>query len=249
MHITTEAIVLRERLIEDYDSVVTLLSKQRGVITAYAKGARKPRSTLRVAAEQLSYCDFVLFASRDRYSVDKAEVSRLFMGIRSDVEKLALVSYFSQLMIELAPREEPAEEYLRLLLNCLHLLDKDRRTCVLVKPVFELRLMTMAGFMPNLVGCTGCGAFTHEQMAFFPQTGEIVCGDCLPTRDPQAVRLLLEAGVLAAMRHIAYSEFDKIFNFTLPDVGLERLNELTQLYVLMQTEKKFDTLTFYLSMR
>ena len=108
----TEGIVLREQPSKDFDSILTLLTKEKGVITAYARGVRK-RGALRAATELLSCSCFVLFSNRDRYSVDKADLVRLFMGVRSDVEKLALASYFCELTMQTAPREEPAEEYLR----------------------------------------------------------------------------------------------------------------------------------------
>ena len=123
VHITTDGIVLRERAVEEYDSVLTLLTKERGVITAYARGAKKPRGVLRVPGELLSYSCFVLFENKGKYSVDKADLNSLFMGVRGDVEKLSLASYFCQLTAELAPHEEPALDYLRLLLNSLYLLE------------------------------------------------------------------------------------------------------------------------------
>lgn len=49
--------------------------------------------------------------------MDSAEADTIFFGVRQDIEKLALASYFCELCIQAIPREEPAEEYLRLLLN------------------------------------------------------------------------------------------------------------------------------------
>ena len=114
MHITTDGIVLRERAIDEFDCVLTLLTRERGIISAYARGAKKPRGTLRVPAELLSYSCFVLFSNRERYSVDKADLDTVFMGVRGDVEKLSLASYFCELTAQAAPREENADGYLRL---------------------------------------------------------------------------------------------------------------------------------------
>lgn len=248
MHITTDAIVLRERAADDFDSVLTLLTKERGVITAYARGAKKPRGSLTVSAALLSYSCFVLFSSRDRFSVDKADLTRAFMGIRGDLEKLALASYFCELTAEIAPHEQAAEEYLRLLLNSLHLLDKGLRTREFVKPVYELRLMTMAGYMPSLVACRGCSCFKAEQMFFLPQSGELLCGDCAAEHPDSATGIPLAAGVLAAMRHIIYSENGSLFGFSLAPPALEALGTICEHYVMVQVEKRFDTLDFYQSL-
>ena len=245
----TDAIVLRERAVDEFDSVLTLLTKERGVLTAYARGARKPRSSLRVSAELMSYSCFVLFCNREKYSVDKADLNRLFMGVRGDVEKLSLGSYFCQLTAEAAPHEEPAGEYLRLLLNSLYLLDSGKRTCAFVKPVYELRLLTMAGFMPNLVACAGCGAYEAERMYFLPRSSQLLCGDCAAASPETEPREPVGKGVLAAMRHILYSDAERLFGFTLPEGGLAALNRLTQQYVMVQLDRRFETLDFYLTMK
>lgn len=246
MHIMTEGIVLREQQIEDHDSVLTLLTKERGVISAYARGARK-RGASRASTELLSCSCFVLFSNRERYSVDKADLIRLFMGVRGDVERLALASYFCELAMECAPRDEAADEYLRLLLNTLHLLDRGKRSCEQLKPVYELRLMTMAGFMPDLVGCRNCRCFEAEKMYFIPLTSELLCQGC----GGEAVQghMELTKGVLAAMRHILYSENDRLFNFTLSPEGFRYLNVVTEHYVMTQLDKRFPTFSFYESVR
>ncbi|MCI9159787.1 MAG: DNA repair protein RecO [Anaerotruncus sp.] len=249
VHITTDGIVLRERAVEEYDSVLTLLTKERGVITAYARGAKKPRGVLRVPGELLSYSCFVLFENKGKYSVDKADLNSLFMGVRGDVEKLSLASYFCQLTAELAPHEEPALDYLRLLLNSLYLLDRGKRSCGFVKAVYELRLMTMAGYMPNLVACTGCGCFESDVVYFLPQSASIACGACIQNYPENQIRVPLSRTVLAAMRHILYAKSEKLFSFTAPKEQLMDLNEITQHYVMTQIEKRLETLDFYLSMQ
>lgn len=246
MHIMTDAIVLREQPIEDFDSLLTLLTKERGVISAYARGARK-RGAMRASTELLSCSCFVLFSHRERYSVDKADMNRLFMGVRGDMEKLALASYFCELTAEAAPREEDAGEYLRLLLNTLHLLDRGKRSCEELKPIYELRLMTMAGFMPDLIGCKNCRCFEAQRMYFIPLLSELLCESC--GGEHTQGHMELPRGVLAAMRHILYSESDKLFNFTLSREGFRYLNLVTERYVMTQLDKRFPTFEFYESVR
>ncbi|WP_101911136.1 DNA repair protein RecO [Marasmitruncus massiliensis] len=249
MHITTDAIVLREQSVDEFDSVLTLLTRDCGIISAYARGARKPRGTMRVSVELLSYSCFVLFCNKDKYTVDKADLNHVFMGVRADVERLSLAAYFCQLAAELAPREEEAQDYLRLLLNSLYLLDQNKRTCTFIKPVFELRLMAMAGYMPDLVACAGCGCYEAGQMFFMPLSSGILCGSCAANLPDNERRIPVSIGVLAAMRHILYAEQEKLFQFSLPQPALERLGEITQQYIMVQLDKRFDTLDFYFSIR
>ena len=121
MQITTMGVILREHDRDD-DRVLTILTEDCGVITAYARGAKKLRGRLLSGTELLCCSRFVLFKYRDRYQVDSAETERNFFGLRTDVEKLALAAYLAQLCSQLAPAEEPAGEFLRLTLNALYLL-------------------------------------------------------------------------------------------------------------------------------
>ena len=59
----------------------------------------------------------------------------------------------------------------------------------------------------------------------------------------------LSAGVLAAMRHILYAPFERLFAFTLPQQQLVYLGEVTQSYVQVQLDKRFPTLDFYLTIK
>ena len=246
MQITTYGMVLREKTIED-DRLLTILTKEYGVIFAYARGAKRLRGKLVSSTEQLCYSRFVLFKNKDRYTVDAADSDTIFFGIRQDIEKLALASYFCELFAQAAPREEPAEEYLRLLLNCLAFLDSGKRSPLFLKPVLELRLLTLAGFMPDLLGCRECGAFESPNMGFLPQTGELICGDC-QAQSEQGFAIPVSPGVLTAMRHIIYSEFEKLFRFSLEEGGLRQLSAISEKYLLYQLDLRFPTLDFYHSL-
>ena len=248
MQITTMGVILREHDRDD-DRVLTILTEDCGVITAYARGAKKLRGRLLSGTELLCCSRFVLFKYRDRYQVDSAETERNFFGLRTDVEKLALAAYLAQLCSQLAPAEEPAGEFLRLTLNALYLLETDKRPPALIKAVFELRLLSMAGYMPDLVACRHCGQYTAVTMYFLPLSGSLLCGDCLPeVRLPDnTVRLRISLGVLTAMRHIIYSEPEKVFNFTLPPEELKYLGDLCEYYTIVQLDRRLDSLDFYKS--
>ncbi len=247
MQLTTDGVVIRERNIDEDTRLITILTKEYGVISAYANGAKRLRSKLASSTELFCYSHFILFSSKGRYSVDSAETNATFFALRSDIEKLALASYFSELCLELAPEGEEAGEYLRLMLNVLHFLEQDKRSQVFLKAVFELRLLTMAGYMPNLVGCSKCMAFEDEQMYFSPMSGGLLCFDCCNGAVPAGF-ISVPKGVLTAMRHVIYADFSKLFNFALPRVALAQFSEICEKYLLAQLDKRFKTLDFYHSL-
>lgn len=242
---TTDALIIRENNnIGESDRFVTALTRDIGIVHASARGARNIKSRHSSATQLLSYSRLMLHRGRDKYIIENAEPIQVFFELRSDIGKLALAQYFCELAGVLAPQEEPAEDYLRLILNSLHLLAAGKREPRLVKSVFELRILGLAGFMPDLLACSVCGAYESDTMRFLPREGTLLCGDC-SQRDSRTGGQALFADVLAAMRHIVYSEFDKCFSFTMSDAGLTMLEKTAEVFLLAQLNRGFKTLDFY----
>ena len=247
MRSSTSAIVIKVKSVGD-DRLLTLLTKDFGVISAAARGANHPRSSLASSTELFCYGKFGLFRYRDNNTVDSAEVENSFFELRKDLTALSLATYLAELCVELAPPEEPAEEYLRLILNTLYMLSKKKRSVWLLKPLFELRLLTMAGFMPDLTACSCCGKFEAEKdMLFDIATGEICCEECYSPEDDTEKPILLPAAVLAAMRHIIYSRFEQIYNFSLPDEALYSLTRISESYLKYHIQRGYNSLDFFYS--
>lgn len=245
MQIGTKAVVLSARSMDEFDRLLVLLTEDHGLMTAYAKGARRQKGTMASATEQLSYSAFQLFSSRERTYVDRAEAETIFFGIRQDVGRLALACYFCQLCRELIPEGDTQPGYLHLMMNALTLLDRGKLPLGQLKAVFELRLLTMSGYMPDLVACAVCGELRGEGIFFSPTAGVVYCGDCLPkTGDPP---IPLAPGVFEAIRHIIYSDFAKLFAFRLPEPALSELERVSEAYLLAQVERMLPALEFYKS--
>lgn len=112
----------------------------------------------------------MLFQNRERCFADKAEANTLFFGIRGNLEKLTLATYFAQLCCELIPENEPAAEELRLMLNTLYCLERDKLPPLQLKAILELRLLTLTGYMPDLIACRECGGLPEDGVVLLSPT-------------------------------------------------------------------------------
>ncbi|MFV0497800.1 MAG: DNA repair protein RecO [Candidatus Fimivivens sp.] len=246
MQCVTHGVIIRAKSVGD-DRLLTILTSDYGVISAVARGANKPRGRLTSSTELFCYSKMVLFRYRGSNTVDSAEVEQSFFALRQNIAALSLASYIAELCCELAPPEEAAPEYLRLVLNTLHLLSKGSKSVWLLKPLFELRLMTMAGFMPDLTGCAVCGKFGEqdsEHMCFSIETGTLYCQNC---KNAEFRAESIPEGVLSAMRHIIYSPVEKLFAFSLPEDGLRILTRICESYMLYHFQKQCRSLSFFYS--
>ena len=239
--ITAPGLVIREQSVGESDRLITVLTARYGLVRAFSRGAKKTKSKKLAATALLAYSDFTVVKTRDAYSVEDALVKEVFFELRNDVEKTSLAQYFCELANEFCEEEFESEEILRLFLNALWLLKGDKKAPSFIKAVTELRLMTLSGYMPALVGCDNCGEYESEYMCFSPENGKLYCKDCSPVGNIH----YLSASVVQAMRYVSLSDFEKIFSFTLNDESLGSFCEICEFYLLNKTQRKFKTLDFY----
>lgn len=245
MNIKTDGIILRETMTGEQDRLVTVLTRSNGVIKAFVNGARNPKSKNVSSTGLLCYSDFMISKSQKGvYVIKEATAKELFFSLREDIVNLSLAQYFAELTYELSPREEDSSEFLSLILNSLYLLSTGKRDRKTIKSTIELRMLSLAGYMPSIICCENCGAFESDVMYFSPYSGELYCELCRGAQ--RLTRLSL--GTVTAMRHICFSDNDKIFNYRLPAEGLNALSGVTEKYLVYITARKYKTLDFYKTM-
>lgn len=243
MKFQTDGLIIKEQNIGESDRLVYALTKSNGVIKAFVKGAKNIKNQKCASTSLLAYSRLTIYKSRDTYIIGEARTLRIFSKLRYDVQKMCLAQYFCELAITICPREQKAEKYLSLLLNSLYLLSEDKRSADLIKPCFEMRLTSMAGYMPDLRMCRSCGEYSADTMYFLPRTGMLECLSCREKISERAVAL--NPSTLTALRHTVYADDDKLFSFALSQEGLDVLNEASERYLKYRFEKDFKTLTFY----
>lgn len=245
MQIRTTGVVIREQVISDNSRLITVLTKEMGIIKAFVNGSRSPKSKNVASTGLLCYSDFSIEKTKkDVYRIKESNAINVFFALREDILSLTLAQYFAEVLFELAPREERAEEFLNLLLNSIYLIINKKRDFKIVKAGFELRALSIAGYMPNLIACENCGLFETEIMYFRSDFADLHCQNC----KSEDKTLALNLGVVTAMRHICFSESKKMFNFSLSPKGMDSLNNVTEVYLKKMTTRRFKTLDFYKSM-
>ena len=239
---TTDALVIKEMSVGESDRLVTLFTREHGLIRAFAAGAKSVRSKKGAATSLLTYGSFTLLRKKDTYKIYEAVPIKMFFTMGGDIELLTLEQYFCELALTLAPPDGSDTELLRLILNSLHFLTAEKRFPPLIKAITEFRAAVLSGFMPDLVACGGCGKYEDDIMYFDISGGCLYCKDCLP---PEIKAVPLDRTLLSAARHIVYSEFSKLYSFSVPEESAKRLSNITGEYITLQADHRFKTLDFY----
>lgn len=246
MQVKTQGLIIREQTVGESDRLVTVLTQDEGIVRAFARRAKNLKDSKNSATGLLCYSRLNLYKGRDKYIINDAFPIEVFFGLRQDIVRLALAQYFCGLAAELVPEGVESGDYLRLVLNALHFLSTGTKSDVHLKPIVELRMLSLAGYMPDLVCCAQCGAYEAERMYFKVGRGTLYCQDCyLDNGDPCVV---LSKAALTAMRHIIYSDFERIFSFSISQGAQRELTGAAEAYTVSVLQKRPKTLDFYNSL-
>mgnify|MGYP004519861187 CR=1 FL=1 len=246
-YIVTRGIVLRETETKETDKILTVLTGERGKIPVIARGARRKGCKFAACAQTLAYSELTLYKRGDWYYLNEGSTLELFPGLRSDLERMALGFYFTELTEAVTAEGEESRELLSHLLNGLYALSVLKKPPELAKAAFELRLLCLAGYEPLADACACCGKPEPERPMLDVLQGVVLCRSC---RVPgQGLMMPLCRDALAALRHIVYGDPKRLYSFSLGEESLHRLSAAAEAFTAAQLERGFRTLDFYKSLQ
>ena len=245
MYLTIQGLVLRVTDYNDRDSLLTLLTADYGKLTVKARGLRRKNSPLTAPCQLLALGEFTLFEYKGAYTINEAHSLALFQGLRRDLQKLSLGTYFAQVAELLSQEDMPSPELLSLTLNCLHALSQLDVPELQIKAVFEWRCACLAGYMPDLYGCRSCGMKYPDR--FDISSGSLEC-HCCRSANSDGLRLPVTPGVLDALRYMVSCDGKSLFRFSVTPQTIQQLSQITEAYLTTQLERGFSTLDFYKSL-
>ena len=244
---STKALVLREVRYKETDKILTLLTADDGKLTVKARGALRKGSKIAAATQQLTYSEMTLFFNRGKYTVNEAALVEDFSGLRADFSSLALACYFAECLEAMSVEDQPEPQMLQLGLNSLYALSRNLYPAEQIKAAFELRLMAIAGYRPEVAACTVCDQREPENPVLCLDQGVIMCRSCAATFGGGKSELC--AASLAALRYIQDAPAKQLFSFQVEQTAMRNLSVAAEQYLLRQTERRFSTLEYWKSVR
>ncbi|MDF2523933.1 MAG: repair protein RecO [Clostridiales bacterium] len=240
-YIRTNGIVIREVNTGEADKIITILSRSLGKISAFAKSARRTKSSLSAGSQFLCYSDYVLFKGKEMYSINTSDIIEPFYNIRNDMVKLTYCAHMVDILNDVIQEEQPSAKVLQLFLNTLHVLDKTDKSPELLIRIFEVRFLTILGYAPQVTSCINCGSEElTEQVFSFDKCG-ILCSNC---RKKDSNSMSMSTGVVKALQHIVYSRIKDLFSFSLSDQVLDELSKFSRRYVKDRLDRNYTKLDF-----
>lgn len=142
--------VLKQAPVGEYDRRITLLTKERGKISAFARGARRQGSRFGASTNPFCFGIFKLYEGRDSYTVSDIEVLNFFEELMKDYVGAYYAMYFAEVADYYTRENNDEKEMLKLLYQSLRALCVPALPDKLVKCVFELRAIVVNGEYPGI---------------------------------------------------------------------------------------------------
>ena len=223
MEIKTNGVVIARTFVGEKDAIIKILTEDSGIISASAKGIKSMKSKLSAGCSLFSCSEFLLSESSGRYIVTSAVFKDGFYGLSANIERLSYATYVAEVVSAISPSPDDAKSIIPLLLNTFYLFANSTKDLRLVKCVFELRLLCLLGYSPELDGCVVCGD-TDELCFFSSSEGGAVCRACGNIPDAQ----IISADTLSAMRYVKDADDKQIFSFALAKTNIDEFENCTE---------------------
>ncbi len=189
----TEGIVLRTREYGEADLIVTFLTKESGLIHAFAKSPRKTKSRFGSSLEPLSYVRLSYWGKENSSlpRLTQSDIVRSFQPIRDSYGCYLKVSELLEIILTALPERDVSFNPFGFLLTALMAIEKGCADPLLFLAL-KIKILKITGFAPKLKDCGRCGSGGHT---FYVREGSVLCDPCgIPggerqTLSPGAVRL------------------------------------------------------------
>lgn len=206
---------MKQSPVGEYDRRVSILTKERGKLPAFARGARKPGSRLAAAASPFAFGKFRLYEGKNSYTMAEAEIQNYFEELMTDYVGACYGMYFAEVTDYYTRENNDEREMMKLFYQSLRALCAPSLPNPLVRCVFECKAMSVNGEFP----------------AEFSRETPFLAGD-----------EKLEDSAVYALRYITASTVEKLYTFTVTDRVLEQLQDVAARYREHFIDRNFKSL-------
>jgi DNA repair protein RecO (recombination protein O) len=242
-----EAVVLRHHDYGEADRLLTLYTRQLGKTRVLAKGARKITSRKAGHIEPFTQVKLQLARGRDMLLVTQADTVDAYLPLREDLILTSQASYVLELLDRFTYVDETENpSTFRLLTDTLARLASNDDPWLVIR-YYEMRLLDLLGFRPQLIHCVNCGREIKAEDQFFSfRAGGVICPRCgkgLPQLKPITVE------TLKYLRHFQRSNYRDAARARPNSEVQKEAEDLMQGYFTYLLERELNTPGFLKKIR
>lgn len=214
------------------DKRIVLLTRERGKISAFAKGARRSNSPLLAKCQSFAVGEFSCYEGKDSYTIVQAEISRYFHEVQKDLEAVCYGCYFCEFAAYFARENLEAGELLDLLYVTLSMLVEKRFPYSFLRYIFEWKVLTLEGEAPWMFDCVACHCKEGPFYFSYEKCG-VLCKDCMQKYGKKCKenRIGLEETIRLVLGYISTSPMNRVYRFQISKDMAENFSKFVHSYV------------------
>ncbi len=236
----TDGIVLGHRNLGEADKILTIFSPEKGKIHAVARGVRRPRNPILAGSQLFTYSSFLIMEGRSLDNISQCQIKESFYKIRQDLVCMAYGLYFAELLRASTPMEDKNEELFRFLLKTMYLLQTWEDIEVLSR-IYEIKLMAIQGFTPEIFRCVGCGKKAFDKILFSVSMGGVLCMNC---RENDKTAIGITPDTLKTLRKMLMGTYEQLESLQVKEYTKKQLKNISNLFISHHIDRKLKTTKF-----
>jgi DNA repair protein RecO (recombination protein O) len=241
-----DALILRHQRWGEADRLLTIFTREHGKLRIVAKGARKTTSRKAGHLEPFMRSTLQLAQGRDLWIVTQAETINAFLPIRGDLQLMGIASYVIELLDKFTYEDGINAPLYRLAVETLERLCT-RDPVFVVLRYYEMRLLDILGYRPQLFQCIGCQEeIKAEDQYFSALVGGVICPRC--GHKYEDVRKISVAA-LKYLRHFQRSTYKEALAATPGEAVMQEVEKIMQWYLTYLLERAINSQVFLQQIR
>ncbi len=179
--VDTEALILRTYNLAEADKIVVSLTKSAGLVRGVAKGCRKLRNRFGASLEPFTHVQLSYYEKENRelVSIRQTEILKSHFNLSSDPAVVTGLAYLGDLLIEFSPPHQANDLLFRMANACFEAISESPEDLQSVLRYFEVWLLKIEGFLPDLKNCADCHrSFGTEETIFISSDFGLRCRSC-----------------------------------------------------------------------
>jgi DNA repair protein RecO (recombination protein O) len=239
--IQTEAIALKVYDFGDADRIFIFLTPGQGIIKIVAKGIRKPKSKMGGHIDVLSKINAYISLNDNLSNLSQVETIENYKTIKEDLTLISVGFYLLELSEKFSVENDPNNDIYYLLSITLDKIDKSVHKELLMR-WFELNLLSLSGFLPDLYNCQISGETLLEGDHLFSSINGGLVEKKFSTETDNYI--YVDKNSIKAMRFLVNNEWDKVSTSKFSVKNLEKIKEVTKKYIQTITQSSINSEKF-----
>jgi len=237
----TEAIVLRHSDFGEADRLLTVYTSYMGKLRLLAKGVRKPTSRKAGHLESFTRAQLLVARGRNLDIITQAETIEPYVALRRDLWRMSHAYYVAELVDRFSEERSENRPLYHLLCDVLSWICRSTDLALTMR-FFELHMLSLVGYRPQLFNCPRCNARLEPVSNFFSaEAGGVLCPRCGEgERGARAISL----GSFKVLRYLQTHEYAECAGLQLRKTTHSELEKVLQNYLVHILERRLKSVEF-----